>query len=83
MKHLRNWENNTWLSSKKYIYKFSKFLTLNFNINKKSKILDIGCGRANITVISIKNINLLKTCWSRYLQNNKLKKILFSGKRME
>ena len=31
MKHLRNWENNTWLSSKKYIYKFSKFLTLNFN----------------------------------------------------
>ena len=44
MKHLRNWENNTWLSSKKYIYKFSKFLTLNFNINKKSKILDIGCG---------------------------------------
>ncbi len=48
MKYLRNWENNTWLSSKKYINKFSKFLTLNFEINENSKILDIGCGKANI-----------------------------------
>ncbi len=53
MKHLRNWENNTWLSSKRYINRFSKFLTINFEINKKSKILDIGCGRANI----ISNLN--------------------------
>ena len=48
MKRLKNWDNKTWLSSKSYIFQFNKFLKTNINFNKNSKILDIGCGRANI-----------------------------------
>ena len=48
MKQLKNWDNKTWLSSKKYILAFHKFLKLNTKINKDSHILDIGCGRAFI-----------------------------------
>ena len=48
MQKLRNWDNKTWLSSKKYLTNFNKFLKLKVNFNKNSKILDIGCGRANI-----------------------------------
>jgi ubiquinone/menaquinone biosynthesis C-methylase UbiE len=48
MKKLRNWDNKTWLSSKSYISQFNKFLKSKINFNKNSKILDIGCGRANI-----------------------------------
>ena len=48
MRKLKNWDNKTWLSSKSYIYQFNKFLKKKINLNKNSKILDIGCGRANI-----------------------------------
>ena len=48
MKKLVNWDNQTWLSSKEYINQFNKFLDKNVKFNKKTKILDIGCGRANI-----------------------------------
>jgi len=48
MKRLRNWDNKTWLSSKKYITSFNAFLKSKINFNKDMKILDIGCGRANI-----------------------------------
>ena len=48
MKQLKNWDNKTWLSSNKYISSFHKFLKSNIKLNKKTQILDIGCGRANI-----------------------------------
>ena len=48
MKRLRNWDNKTWLSSKKYINSFNSFLKSKFKLNKNTKILDIGCGRASI-----------------------------------
>ena len=48
MRKLKNWDNKTWLSSKPYISQFNKFLKRRINLNKNSKILDIGCGRANI-----------------------------------
>ena len=48
MKKLKNWDNKTWLSSKAYITQFNKFLKTKINFNKNIKILDIGCGRANI-----------------------------------
>ena len=48
MKKLKNWDNKTWLSSKSYISQFNKFLKSRVNLQKNLKILDIGCGRANI-----------------------------------
>ena len=48
MKKLKNWDNKTWLSSKNYINQFNKFLNKKVRFNKNMKILDIGCGRANI-----------------------------------
>ena len=48
MRKLKNWDNNTWLSSKKYILNFNKFLKQKVKLSKQSQILDIGCGRANI-----------------------------------
>ena len=41
-------DNKTWLSSKNYILKFNKFLNKKVKFDKNTKILDIGCGRANI-----------------------------------
>ena len=48
MKRLKNWDNKTWLSSKKYISSFHNFLKSQSKINNKTNILDIGCGRANV-----------------------------------
>jgi ubiquinone/menaquinone biosynthesis C-methylase UbiE len=48
MKRLKNWDNKTWLSSKKYINSFNNFLKSKIKFKKNIQILDIGCGRANI-----------------------------------
>tara|TARA_B100001109_G_C18697056_1_gene396152 strand:+ start:36 stop:737 length:702 start_codon:yes stop_codon:yes gene_type:complete len=45
---LKNWDNKTWLSSKKYIQSFNNFLLNQIKLNKNSQILDIGCGRGKI-----------------------------------
>ncbi|MDC1212563.1 class I SAM-dependent methyltransferase [Pelagibacteraceae bacterium] len=48
MKRLKNWDNNTWLSSEKYISTFNIFLKSKIKFSKNTSILDMGCGRANI-----------------------------------
>ncbi len=45
---LKNWDNKTWISSKKYIFSFHKFIKSKVRLNNNIKVLDIGCGRANI-----------------------------------
>jgi len=54
---IKNWDNKTWLSSTNYINSFNKFLIKNININSKSKVLDIGCGRGKILGSLSKKIN--------------------------
>ena len=48
MNKLKNWDNKTWLSSKIYLQSFNTFLLKKKKLNKKSKILDIGCSRGKI-----------------------------------
>jgi ubiquinone/menaquinone biosynthesis C-methylase UbiE len=48
MLSIKNWDNKTWISSTKYIKSFNNFLLKQKKLNKKSKILDIGCGRGKI-----------------------------------
>jgi ubiquinone/menaquinone biosynthesis C-methylase UbiE len=59
MKPLKNWDNKTWLSSNKYINSFNSFLLKKKNLNKNSKILDIGCGRGKIFGILSKKLRLV------------------------
>ena len=54
MRKLKNWDNKTWLSSKNYISQFNNFLNRKVRFNRNTKILDIGCGRANI-ISALKN----------------------------
>ena len=55
---IKNWDNKTWLSSTNYINSFNKFLIKNIDINSKSKVLDIGCGRGKILGSLSKELNL-------------------------
>ena len=48
MAPLKNWDNKTWLSSKKYIHTFNSFVLKQVKLDKNSRILDIGCGRGKI-----------------------------------
>ncbi len=48
MSSLKNWDNQTWISSRKYIESFNNFVLKQIKLNRDSKILDIGCGRGKI-----------------------------------
>ena len=48
MLSLKNWDNKTWISSRKYIESFNNFVLKKKKLKKESKILDIGCGRGKI-----------------------------------
>ena len=45
---IKNWDNQNWLASKKYILSINKFLIRSNKLNRDSRILDIGCGRGKI-----------------------------------
>ena len=45
---LKNWDNKTWLSLRKYIQSFNYFLLKQTKLNGNSQILDVGCGRGKI-----------------------------------
>ena len=55
---IKNWDNKTWLSSLDYIKSFNKFLCKQAQLNSKSKILDIGCGRGKILGILSSKLRL-------------------------
>ena len=48
MNELKNWDKDTWLSSRAYINSFNSFLFKKKKLNKNSDLLDIGCGRGKI-----------------------------------
>ena len=75
MKKLKNWDNQTWLSSKNYIYQFNKFLNKRVRFNKNTKILDIGCGRANIISALQKSYKFkVKPIGLDIVKNNRIRK---------
>ena len=75
MNKLKNWDNNTWLSSKNYIDNYCKFIRSKVKINKHTKLLDIGCGRANIISFLHKDIKFYeKPLGVDIVKNNGLKK---------
>ena len=59
IRNLKNWDNNTWLSSLAYINSFNTFLLKKKKLNKNSQILDIGCGRGRIFGAISRKIKLL------------------------
>ena len=48
MAPLKNWDNKTWLSSKRYILSFNRFILKQIKLDRNSRVLDIGCGRGKI-----------------------------------
>ena len=78
MRKLKNWDNNTWLSSKKYILNFNKFLKKKVKLSNQSQILDIGCGRANIISDLQKKYNFKnKATGIDSIKNKNIKKNIF------
>ena len=79
MASLKNWDNKTWLSSKKYINSFNRFLLKQIKLNKNSRILDIGCGRGKILDDLSNKLKLLNKPIGLDIENHKdkSKKIIF------
>ena len=48
MAPLKNWDNKTWLSSRRYILSFNRFILKQIKLDRNSRVLDIGCGRGKI-----------------------------------
>ena len=79
MPSLKNWDNQTWLSSKKYIQSFNNFVLKQLKLNKNSKILDIGCGRGKIIENLSNKLKLINKPVGLDIENYKdrSKKIIF------
>ena len=76
---LKNWDNKTWLSSKKYIYAFNSFILKQKKLKKHSRILDIGCGRGKIISNIFERLKLVNKPIGLDIENHKdkSKKIIF------
>ena len=79
MPSLKNWDNQTWLSSKKYIQSFNSFLLKQQKLDKDSRILDIGCGRGKIIENLSNKLKLTNKPIGLDIENHKdkSKKIIF------
>ena len=79
MKPLKNWDNNTWLSSRKYILSFNSFILKQVKLDRNSRILDIGCGRGKILENLSKKLRLFNKPIGLDIENHKdkSKKIIF------
>ena len=79
MAPLKNWDNKTWLSSHKYIHSINNFLLNQIKLNKKSRILDMGCGRGKILANLSEKLHLLNKPIGLDIENHKdkSKKIIF------
>ncbi len=79
MKPLKNWDNKTWLSSRKYIHSFNNFILKQVNLDRNSRILDIGCGRGKILGNLSNKLSLLRKPIGLDIENHKdkSKKIIF------
>ena len=79
MTPLKNWDNKTWLSSVKYINSFNQFILKQVNLDKHSRILDIGCGRGKILGNLSNKLKLSKKPLGLDIENHKdkSKKIIF------
>ena len=79
MTPLKNWDNKTWLSSVKYINSFNQFILKQVNLDKHSRILDIGCGRGKILGNLSNKLKLSKKPIGLDIENHKdkSKKIIF------
>ena len=81
MPSLKNWDNQTWLSSKKYIQSFNSFLLKQQRLDKDSRILDIGCGRGKIIENLSSKLKLINKPVGLDIENHKdkSKKIIFKS----
>ena len=79
MVSLKNWDNKTWLSSKKYIHSFNNFILKQTKLSKYSRILDIGCGRGKIIGNLAERLKLTHKPIGLDIENHKdkNKKIIF------
>jgi 2-polyprenyl-3-methyl-5-hydroxy-6-metoxy-1,4-benzoquinol methylase len=68
---IKNWDNKTWLSSQEYIKSFNNYLIKNIQLNSKSKILDIGCGRGKIIGSLSSKLKFKNKPWGIDIVNHK------------
>ena len=83
MPSIKNWDNNTWLSSTEYIHSFNNFLIKNIKLNSNSNILDIGCGRGKILGSLNSRLKLKKKPLGIDLINHKEKDKRISFKKID
>ena len=71
MLSIKNWDNKTWISSRKYIKSFNNFILKQKKLNKNSKILDIGCGRGKIIGSLSTKLKLINKPMGLDIENHK------------